>query len=742
MATLINKSSRSSIFVSSPGKALATIPGHGINPGGCQDKTVRGLLNKRARPAPSRITENRSKRYFKKHFYKTNGLETGSTCSKISCFQSFKNRFSANSRACSFGRPFKAFPAQLGTNYRGSRDPGRCTGLPTRVPRATAPRTHSATPAVFARGVGQHRLRGCHPPGKRSVECISSVRSFQNGRHSPSARFTSASRLAGENRFERCILRSSDLERSQEIPSIHLEGLTPRVCLPPLWPVGGSEIVHKTFKAGGFSSSPNRNTSDNISGRSLVYEPVQRGSRAGYATAQYLLENLGFVINHEKSRFVPKQKLEFLGFVVDTLAMTLLLPDCKVESIKSHCNDLLALQEVSVRDLSQLIGKLTASIQAIFPGPLHYRHLQHLKHQALAQRRSYDSTTPLSNEAKEELRWWLAHLNAWNGRALLHPPPDIVIETDASRTGWGAVCQGVQTGGLWSQMERKLYINCLELLAGSFAVKSFTKNRLCVHVRLRMDNTSAVAYVNRLGGTRSLVLSNLALALWEWALSQGFFLSAEHLSGRLNIAADWQSRHFQDSSNWKLCPEVFRALMLIRGPCTKDLFADRLNAQLPQFFSWRPDPLALASDALQQDWSNERNYAFPPFCLIMRSLAKLREQGGELVLVTQVWPTQVWYPTLLDLSVSLPVLLPTSQNLLLGPQGQVHPLIANQTLFLAAWHVSNNPCNRKAFVQTLPSSSWQLGGLVQTQFITPPGRNGIAGVSHGKVIHFAPLWQI
>ena len=61
------------------------------------------------------------------------------------------------------------------------------------------------------------------------------------------------------------------------------------------------------------------------------------------------------------------------------------------------------------------------------------------------------------------------------------------------------VSQGVQTGGMWSQMKRKFHINCLELLAGSFAVKSFTKNRLCVHVRLRMDNTSAVAYVNRLG---------------------------------------------------------------------------------------------------------------------------------------------------------------------------------------------------------------------------------------------------
>ena len=182
--------------------------------------------------------------------------------------------------------------------------------------------------------------------------------------------------------------------------------------------------------------------------------------------------------------------------------------------------------------------------------------------------------------------------------------------------------------------------------------------------------------------------------------------------------------------------------MRIRGPCVKDLFADRLNTQLPQFFSWRPDPMALASDALQQDWSTGRNYAFPPFCLIIRTLAKLREKGGELILVTPVWPTQAWYPSLLDMSVSLPVLLPVTPNLLLGPRGEIHPLIANQTLHLAVWHVSNNLYSRKAFVRTLPSSFWQLGGQVQTQFITPPGRNGIAGVSAGKLIHFAPLWPI
>ena len=255
----------------------------------------------------------------------------------------------------------------------------------------------------------------------------------------------------------------------------------------------------------------------------LFMNQSKEGLKLNMATAQYLLENLGFVINFEKSHFIPTQQLEFLGLIVNTQEYSIKIYNKNNKySIKAHCTHLLALHEVSVRELSQLIGKLTASIQAIFPAPLHYRHLQHLKHQALALRKGYDATIALSIEAREELRWWLAHLSAWNGRALLHPSPDLVIETDASRSGWGAVCQGVQTGGLWSQMDQRLHINCLELLAGSFTVKSFTKGRLCVHVRLRMDNTSAVAYVNRLGGTHSLVLSNLALALWEWALRWGF----------------------------------------------------------------------------------------------------------------------------------------------------------------------------------------------------------------------------
>ena len=220
------------------------------------------------------------------------------------------------------------------------------------------------------------------------------------------------------------------------------------------------------------------------------------GLKRDMSTAIHLLENLGFVINLTKSQLKPTQTLEFLGFIVDTKNMTLVLPQGKVTAINDLCSQMLSQTELTVRDIARLIGKLTASIQAIFPAPLHYRQLQSLKNTALQSGGNYNTKVSLNPACQEELQWWIAHLNAWNGRAILTPPPDLVIETDASQQGWGAICKEVRTGGLWSQNERLLHVNCLELLAGAFAVKCFTKNQIYLHVRLRMDNTTAIAYLS------------------------------------------------------------------------------------------------------------------------------------------------------------------------------------------------------------------------------------------------------
>ena len=95
---------------------------------------------------------------------------------------------------------------------------------------------------------------------------------------------------------------------------------------------------------------------------------------------------------------------------------------------------------------------------------------------------------------------------------------------------------------------------------------------------------------------------------------------AEHLPGKENVRADWESRHIKDSSNWRLDINQLEARI---GPFSIDLFASQTNAQLPVYCSWRPDPPALTVDALSLSWRNHNAYMFPAFALITRCLEKL-----------------------------------------------------------------------------------------------------------------------
>lgn len=139
------------------------------------------------------------------------------------------------------------------------------------------------------------------------------------------------------------------------------------------------------------------------------------------------------MINFLMSVLVPATKMEFLGFVIDSQALTLALPRDKIRRVKKECQDLLESPLVSVRQLAKVLGHLTSTIQAVFPGPLHFCHLQGEKNRAFEHSRTYECSILLSPQAKEELVWWKDNLDAWNGKALISGSPDLIIETDASR---------------------------------------------------------------------------------------------------------------------------------------------------------------------------------------------------------------------------------------------------------------------------------------------------------------------
>lgn len=215
-----------------------------------------------------------------------------------------------------------------------------------------------------------------------------------------------------------------------------------------------------------------------------------------------------------------------------------------------------------------------------------------------------------------------------------------------------------------------MHINSLELLAATLAVKTFMKDSSGTSALLQLDkkhNATAVAYINNMGGTVSTQLTELAKELWMWALEKDIFLSAQHIPGVSNTIADLESRTLRDRSDWMLCPCIFMAINRIFGPLNVDLFTSRLTYQIPRYFSWRPDPLAEAMDAFQQDWSSLKGFANPPWCLISRILSQAQRQQAQLVLVAPVWKGQTWYPVLLEMLWDFPRLIAPAPELIQRP---------------------------------------------------------------------------
>lgn len=89
-------------------------------------------------------------------------------------------------------------------------------------------------------------------------------------------------------------------------------------------------------------------------------------------------------------------------------------------------------------------------------------------------------------------------------------------------------------------------INYLELLA----LKSFMAHREATSVLLRLDNITAIAFINKMGGGGVHILNDCQIWRWifgSWCLWKGLFIHAEHLPGVENTRADWESRHVKES---------------------------------------------------------------------------------------------------------------------------------------------------------------------------------------------------
>ncbi|KAI2667192.1 ORF V: Enzymatic polyprotein [Labeo rohita] len=376
------------------------------------------------------------------------------------------------------------------------------------------------------------------------------------------------------------------------------------------------------------------------------------------------LSHLSLQVNREKSKLSPVQRISFLGVELDSVNMTARLTNERAQSVLNCLNSFRHKTAVPLKTFQRLLGHMAAAATVTPLGLLHMRPLQHWLHDRVPRWAWHHGTLRIgvSLQCRRLFSPWSDPAFLQAGVPLGQVSRHLVVYTDASSTGWGAVCNGQAASGSWTGPRLQWHINCLELLAVLLALRRFRPMLRHNHVLVRTDSTTTIAYINHQGGLRSRRMSQLARHLLLWSQTRLKLLRAIHIPGELNRAADQLSRQSTHPGKWRLHPQVVQLIWSHFGEAQIDLFASPESSHCQLFYSLSEAPLG--RDALAHSWPLGPKYAFPPVSLLAQTLCKIREDEEQVLLVAPYWPTRTWFPDLISLAAAPPWKIPLRRDLL------------------------------------------------------------------------------
>ena len=172
------------------------------------------------------------------------------------------------------------------------------------------------------------------------------------------------------------------------------------------------------------------NYSDDIGGCEATLERAN----ASFDALAVLLADLGLRESKSKAH-PPSTCMPYLGVEFDTVAMVMRVPPEKVAELQEIVHDWSRKTTTTKKNLQQLLGKLFWVARCI-------RFSRGFISRLLAQLRSMhkladNKKAPLSEDCRQDIRWWNRYLRQFNGCELLYPshPMDLtldqLLDTDA-----------------------------------------------------------------------------------------------------------------------------------------------------------------------------------------------------------------------------------------------------------------------------------------------------------------------
>ena len=404
----------------------------------------------------------------------------------------------------------------------------------------------------------------------------------------------------------------------------------------------------------------------------------------------------GFLINVKKSDLVPTQDLVYIGgrFRTD-LGLVFLPEDRKVAMIRVIKSFARVGSMHPARAWLQILGLMAATLSVVKLARLHMRPIQwHVKDHWSSK--EFSQPILVTNQVYQDLLWWTVYDNLSQGMPFQDPVPTVTVTTDASMLGWGGhSCINGQShlfSDVWSRQEASSqHINLLELRAVRLTLQLLQEPLRGQVVKVECDNTTAVSYLNKQGGTHSRTLYLETAQLFGWMQEYNVQVLAVHRPGVNNELADYLSRTRPDPTEWSLSNRACSNLFRLWGTPQVDLMASPQNHKLPTWYSRHTHPQATATDAFSQRWTGLFVYAFPPLNLVKRTLLQIRNQRvEEAIVVVPFWPAREWFPLLCQMATQPPVRFRVETSLLsqhLQDRGTLYHPDLNH-LRLTAWKLN------------------------------------------------------
>ena len=183
----------------------------------------------------------------------------------------------------------------------------------------------------------------------------------------------------------------------------------------------------------------------------LLRAPFREACVNQTRTLMALCQQLGWLVNLQKSELVPQQEFNFVGYHFD-LSKGLVKPTQeRWQTLTQKIKMLMNRDHCSVREFMSLIGLLTATEKQVVSGRLHMRPIQwHLKNHWHVPE-VLEKEIPLPRSLYPHLQWWLDENNVLSGQPLHPLQHALQLFTDASNEGWGAHLGDHTAKGVWSE---------------------------------------------------------------------------------------------------------------------------------------------------------------------------------------------------------------------------------------------------------------------------------------------------